>query len=485
MKQFITTILLFIALIACTSETENAGQNSTPSNLVYTPNTLTYIKGHGTTSSSEVPTINKGSSEIQSYTLQTTPTGISIDKTTGKITVTDVIEALTHKLTVIATNAEGSTPFKDVFTVVAKDTARAPSGLLYSPNTHTFIKGSATFTSATPTVQSNGANITSYKLAASVQGVSIDQATGVLTVTNDIEVGEYALTIDVTNRISTTSFTNAYRLQVTEAPTKPKGISYSPDSLVQFVGSQNNSATPSILTGGSEVTAVVLSPTVNGISINSSGVIAVTSSAEVGSYTFSVTLTNAKGDSTFNNVYKVIIKAAEKPSGLAYSPNPLNLFKGVSGQAQASIQRNGSDITSYAFIGTPPTGVTISSNDGKISASSDTPLGSHTLSVKVTNGVGSTDFTSVLTIEVTEKKTTFTDIKPLVQSNCSGCHTGGGQTNYTLYSNMNTSEKVNTVIERMERTPGADGFMPKNGARQLTDMIEKIKAYLNDGLQEK
>jgi len=112
-------------------------------------------------------------------------------------------------------------------------------------------------------------------------------------------------------------------------------------------------------------------------------------------------------------------------------------------------------------------------------------LGSHTLSVKVTNGVGSTDFTSVLTIEVTEKKTTFTDIKPLVQSNCSGCHTGGGQTNYTLYSNMNTSEKVNTVIERMERTPGADGFMPKNGARQLTDMIEKIKAYLNDGLQEK
>lgn len=95
-----------------------------------------------------------------------------------------------------------------------------PLALTYSPASQTLIAGSAV-SSGIPVVDNGGAPVTGFALANTTPlpgSITIDAATGALSVGASVPAGTYGLDVAVTNANGTTIFRNAYRFLVTPAP---------------------------------------------------------------------------------------------------------------------------------------------------------------------------------------------------------------------------------------------------------------------------
>jgi hypothetical protein len=91
---------------------------------------------------------------------------------------------------------------------------RPPQAIGYNPTTIQAFVGS-TKSSAAPTVADGGAGVTSYALAGSVPtGITIEPATGVVTVGNNTPLGTYSLDIAVTNANGTSTFRNVLAVEI-------------------------------------------------------------------------------------------------------------------------------------------------------------------------------------------------------------------------------------------------------------------------------
>jgi hypothetical protein len=77
------------------------------------------------------------------------------------------------------------------------------------------------------------------------------------------------------------------------------------------------------------------------------------------------------------------------------------------------------------------------------------------------------------------------DIKALFVANCTPCHLAGG-TNPNKWDDYATAKtKIATILDRVQRTPGTTGFMPRNGTMQLpAATIALLKQWQTDGLLE-
>ncbi|GEM_PF-2573707 len=72
-----------------------------------------------------------------------------------------------------------------------------------------------------------------------------------------------------------------------------------------------------------------------------------------------------------------------------------------------------------------------------------------------------------------------TQVKPLIEEHCKSCHlNGGNQTNYTLYTN--TKNDINLILDRIQRDPSDQGFMPFGGSEQKTALIQILKQWKTD-----
>jgi len=72
-----------------------------------------------------------------------------------------------------------------------------------------------------------------------------------------------------------------------------------------------------------------------------------------------------------------------------------------------------------------------------------------------------------------------TQVKPLIEANCTPCHTDQGtQTNYTLYANAKNN--IDLIIDRTQRNPNDEGFMPIGASEQKTALIEMLKQWKTD-----
>jgi hypothetical protein len=86
----------------------------------------------------------------------------------------------------------------------------------------------------------------------------------------------------------------------------------------------------------------------------------------------------------------------------------------------------------------------------------------------------------------TSKIITFNkDIKPILSSKCSPCHTAGGDRN-NKYEDYNTAKTLLTgIIGRIIRDPSDPLFMPKNGEKLTKTQMDLINKWIEDGLREK
>lgn len=182
-----------------------------PANLVYSPNKLSLLKGKA--GNSALPSI-EGTAPI-TYTLTTTPAtsgSIKINNE-GIITVDSTLAAGTYNVTVQASNAAGSSTFQNVFTIEVSDSAVAPSELVYSPaslqvyyglsdsSVVPTLKGTSPFTFVLSSVPNNG-------------GLLSINNQGVITANEQLPVGTYSITVQVTNEAGSATFSEIYTVTV-------------------------------------------------------------------------------------------------------------------------------------------------------------------------------------------------------------------------------------------------------------------------------
>lgn len=174
------------------------------------------------------------------------------------------------------------------------------------------------------------------------------------------------------------------------------------------------------------------------------------------------------------------------PSKLQYVPNSISTPVGVAkSSAKPSIE--GLSPISFTLTTSPDagSGVTINSLTGEIMVSSSAVMGLYKATVIATNTAGSVTFKDIFSINVgASTPITFnSDILPLITNNCTPCHvSGGSNTNFENY--ILAKDNINNILNRVNRTQGSVGFMPKGGNKLSAADIDLLKQWQTDGLKE-
>jgi len=91
-----------------------------------------------------------------------------------------------------------------------------------------------------------------------------------------------------------------------------------------------------------------------------------------------------------------------------------------------------------------------------------------------------------VTVTVNPLKVTFVaDVKPLLTASSSPCHMPAGPNPNKWDDYTMTKNKINAILDRVQRETTAAGFMPKGGAKLSADKIALLNKWVADGLMEK
>ncbi|MDB5118869.1 MAG: hypothetical protein JWN56_87 [Sphingobacteriales bacterium] len=360
--------------------------------------------------------------------------------------------------------------------------ASLASGLTYNPAQLELQMG-VVGSSVKPTV--NGTSPIAYSLTTSPasNGITID-GQGTIKADATLTAGEYNITVNATNAAGTSTFPAVYKIKVTPSPTLPSALTYNPNTLTMEAGEDKFSVVPTI-NGSTPVTfSVISSPVTSAITIDNTGKLHATSGLTAGTYTLSVTATNAVGSFKFDNIYTTTVNPSTGPINLTYSPASLIATQGTAATSATPTITSASAVT-YT-ISTVPANPNITINSqGAITASNTVTAGTYAVSVTATNAAGSKAFANIYSITVNSPSTavTFTkNIQAIILDNCNSCHVNGVQTKYNVYSNAKSN--IDLILDRIKRAQGAAGMMPYQGTRLPQATIDLIQQWKDDGLKE-
>jgi hypothetical protein len=269
----------------------------------------------------------------------------------------------------------------------------------------------------------------------------------------------------------------------------PSDLAYSSKVIEVIAGQSAKSVKPTLKGDAPFTFSLTSNPAANGLSIDNEGIISVANNLPENTYKISVTVKNASGSNTFTDALTVIVKSTiavtTAPANLKYTPNTLTLTQNTSANSVVPTITGTTPIT-YTITTNPSTnGITINTTTGVISAASTLATGTYTVNVTATNAtITPVVFNSAYTITVNASnmptKTTFEgDVRTILTNNgCISCHSD--------LSNYNTSKnRVNLILDRIQRQSNQGGFMPQGGIKMQDAQINSIKKWLSDGLLER
>ena len=82
-------------------------------------------------------------------------------------------------------------------------------------------------------------------------------------------------------------------------------------------------------------------------------------------------------------------------------------------------------------------------------------------------------------------KVTYTkDAKPIFVASCAPCHLAGGANPNKWDDYTQAKNKIDAILDRVNREATATGFMPKGGAKLPAATISTLTKWKTDGLLE-
>src|SRR5262249_6273629 len=140
---------------------------------------------------------NDGGAAITSYTVTSSPGGITATGATSPITVTGLTNGTSYTFTVTATNSAGTGPPSVLSNAVT------PAGVPGAPPDALAIGGTAQATVPFTAPSPNGSAITSYTVTSSPGGITASGAASPITVPGLTNGTSYTFTVRATNGIGT------------------------------------------------------------------------------------------------------------------------------------------------------------------------------------------------------------------------------------------------------------------------------------------
>jgi hypothetical protein len=236
-----------------------------------------------------------GGTGSKTLTISPIISGITIDSTTGIVSVDGTLSVGSYLETVTVTDALGVSVSK-LETITVNDTILIAGG---SPITTTYLtaKNSTAFTAT------RGTSTKTWSLVTPPAGISVDTASGIVKTDTNLAVGTYTVTLRATDIVGATADTS-----VVITVNGSIVISGGDTSIVTTNGRSTSSRAFSATNGTGTLTFSIL-PVVSGLSITQGGVVLVDSATAAATYNESVTVTDSAG-----SVAKVAIQILVNPA---------------------------------------------------------------------------------------------------------------------------------------------------------------------------
>lgn len=250
------------------------------------------------------------------------------------------------------------------------------------------------FTASPGTIAPGGSSVLSWNVTGAIT-VVITPDPG--PVTNSTATVTPAATTTYVLTATNAGGSSSASVTVTVGSAPPANLAYATNPATYAVGTAIAANTPTS-TGGA-VSSYVVSPSLpSGLALNATtGVISGTPTAATAQATYTVTATNAAGNTTAALVVTVNTISGP-PAGLRYATNPASYTVGTAITPNTPSSTGGT-ITSYAVTPTLPAGLALNPTTGVISGTPTTAIAQAVYVVTGTNPQGST--TANLTVTVT------------------------------------------------------------------------------------
>jgi hypothetical protein len=225
-------------------------------------------------------------------------------------------------------------------------------------------------TAGTFQVTATGTDPITFALTGAPAGVTIDSATGLISIADTTAVGTHNFTITASGVAP--DATQAFTLTVTAAPIPPTITSAAAMSVVAGTAS----TFPVTATGTAPI-AFSLTGAPAGVTINAAtGVISIPATVVVGTHEFAITASGVAPDATQD--FTLTVTAAPVPPAIT-SANSTSAVAGTASTFQ--VTATGTAPITFSLVGAPA-GVTIDSATGLISIAANAPVGTRTFIVR-------------------------------------------------------------------------------------------------------
>jgi uncharacterized protein (TIGR02145 family) len=249
----------------------------------------TATAGNGQATVAFTAPVSNGGSAITGYTVTSSPGSITATGSASPITITGLTNGTAYTFTVTATNANGTGPASSASNSVIPSTVPGAPTI----GTATAGNGQATVAFTVP-VNNGGSPITGYTATSSPGGLTVTGLASPVTVTGLTNGTPYTFTVTATN-VNGTGLPSVVSNSVTPStvpgpPTIGTATAGNGQATVAFTAPVSN--------GGSAITRYTVTSSPGSITATGSAIpIIVTGLTNGTPYTFTVTATNANGNS--------------------------------------------------------------------------------------------------------------------------------------------------------------------------------------------
>ena len=317
------------------SSASTASNSVTPNIVPGAPTAVSATAGNAQASVSFTAPVPNGGSAVLSYTVTSSPGGLTATGSSSPLTVSGLTNGTAYTFTVVANNATGPGA------VSAPSNSVTPAGAPTAPTTVTAVAGNTQATVTFSGASANGSTITGYTVTSSPGGLTATGSASPLTVTGLTNGTAYTFTVSAINGVGTSAASGASN-SVT-----PNIVPGAPTAVSAAAGNNQASVsfTPPVSNGGTAVLSYTVTSSPGGLTATgSASPLTVTGLTNGTAYTFSVVATNAAGSGASS-----LASNSVTPAGVPVAPTSVTA---VAGNSQATVTfsgalANGSAITGY------------------------------------------------------------------------------------------------------------------------------------------